>query len=51
MEQTKQIARLKLHHIYNHIKCEWPKHSNQETEIVKLDKLKKQDPITCCHFK
>lgn len=26
-------------------------HSSEKIEIVKLDKMKKQDPIICCHFK
>lgn len=31
-------GRLKRHHIYNRIKCEQSKHSNQKAEIVKIGK-------------
>lgn len=27
----------KSNHVYNYIKCKWPKHSNEKIEIIRLN--------------
>lgn len=48
MEQIETNSKIDLNFTMTY---ERSKHCSQKIEIVKLNKMKKQDPIICCHFR